>query len=424
MLNFKQQIIISFLFFLFLNFNVTGQTDTTSLRNSALKIFLDCEYPDYGSCDVEFMKREIAFVNYVRDRKEAQVHIMITRQNAANGGKKYDILFLGQKEFINENDTLSFVSMADNTEDEIRDKQLIYIKLGLIKYVSHTNIAELLDINFKKNEEEKEEIVKDKWNSWVFNINANTWFNGQSTNSNSNLWTRISAKKITPDWKYTFSINNSYSELYYDFDTSDTTFVNKSNSINGLIVKSLNEHWSLGGSFDIGNSTYRNFDFSNQIYPAIEYNIYPYSQSSEKQMTFMFATGYEYADYIELTSYFKMKENLAFSKLAIAYETKKEWGSIETSIKGLVYLHDISKYDLTFFTKLNIRIIKGLSFNVSGRASLLRAQLNIPQQSASYEDVLLRQKQIASNYSYYMSAGLSYTFGSIYNNIVNPRFDN
>jgi hypothetical protein len=41
---------------------------------------------------------------------------------------------------------------------------------------------------------------------------------------------------------------------------------------------------------------------------------------------------------------------------------------------------------------------------------------------ASLEDVLLMRKQLATSYEYYFSIGLSYTFGSIYSNVVNPRF--
>ncbi len=150
----KNSLTITAFLFLFINVYAFGQTDTSLTRGSALKVYLDCEYSDYGSCDIEFIKRKISFVNYVRDTKEAHVHIMITRQNAGNGGKKYDILFLGQKEFENQNDTLSFVSLADNTDDEIRDRQLKYLKLGLIKYVSHTDLAELLVINYTKNKKE------------------------------------------------------------------------------------------------------------------------------------------------------------------------------------------------------------------------------------------------------------------------------
>lgn len=248
MANFKNNIPILLLFIFSFTNTTWGQADTTALRNDALKIFLDCEYNDYGECDVEFMKREISFVNYVRDRKDAQVHIMITRQNAGNGGKKYDILFIGQKEFKGISDTLSFIRTADNTNDEIRSKQLKFLKLGLIKYVSHTKLGELLEINFNKNNNNKKEIVKDKWNSWVLKINANTWYRGESSYTDFNLWSSISAKRITPEWKLEFSVGNSYSNNKFVINENNTIVnENKSNRGYVLIVKSLNEHWSVGG---------------------------------------------------------------------------------------------------------------------------------------------------------------------------------
>jgi hypothetical protein len=36
--------------------------------------------------------------------------------------------------------------------------------------------------------------------------------------------------------------------------------------------------------------------------------------------------------------------------------------------------------------------------------------------------VLLRLRQIQSGYSYYVGFGFSYSFGSIFNSIVNPRY--
>ncbi|MDZ7341730.1 MAG: hypothetical protein ONB27_10280 [candidate division KSB1 bacterium] len=46
----------------------------------------------------------------------------------------------------------------------------------------------------------------------------------------------------------------------------------------------------------------------------------------------------------------------------------------------------------------------------------------LPLAGATLEEVLLRQRQLETSYNYWTSIGLSYTFGSIYNNIVNPRF--
>jgi hypothetical protein len=35
---------------------------------------------------------------------------------------------------------------------------------------------------------------------------------------------------------------------------------------------------------------------------------------------------------------------------------------------------------------------------------------------------LLRRKQLETSYNYYAYVGISYSFGSIFNNAVNPRF--
>jgi len=42
---------------------------------------------------------------------------------------------------------------------------------------------------------------------------------------------------------------------------------------------------------------------------------------------------------------------------------------------------------------------------------------------ATDQEILVRQRQLATSYRYGVSVGLSYTFGSIFNNVVNPRFE-
>ena len=70
---------------------------------------------------------------------------------------------------------------------------------------------------------------------------------------------------------------------------------------------------------------------------------------------------------------------------------------------------------------INLRIIQGLALRVTGRFQLIRDQINLPKGEVSIEDLLLRQRQIATDFKNTISLGLSYTFGSIFNNIVNTR---
>ena len=70
-----------------------------------------------------------------------------------------------------------------------------------------------------------------------------------------------------------------------------------------------------------------------------------------------------------------------------------------------------------------MKIIKDLNFNIGGGYSITRNQVNISSDGASLEDLLLQQQQLQSGYNYYFNIGFNYSFGSIYNSIVNPRFN-
>ena len=67
---------------------------------------------------------------------------------------------------------------------------------------------------------------------------------------------------------------------------------------------------------------------------------------------------------------------------------------------------------------------EGLSLNLYGSFRQIRDQIALSKGGTSQAQVLTRQREIATNYSYYASVGIGYTFGSIYNNVVNSRFGN
>ena len=75
-----------------------------------------------------------------------------------------------------------------------------------------------------------------------------------------------------------------------------------------------------------------------------------------------------------------------------------------------------------FSSRTDWNITKGLSLNYSAYINFDRAQIHLPLNGATYEEIILRQKELESNYFYYMYFGISYTFGSMKNNVVNPRF--
>ena len=71
---------------------------------------------------------------------------------------------------------------------------------------------------------------------------------------------------------------------------------------------------------------------------------------------------------------------------------------------------------------MNIRVLKSLTLNTSGSYTRIRDQFTLEKGDATDEEVLLRQRQLATGYRYSFSIGFSYAFGALSNSSVNPRF--
>ncbi len=121
-----------------------------SSRSDALNLYIDC-----STCDNDYMRQNISFVNFVRDRKVADVHVIITYQNTGSGGEEYQLKFFGQNKFEGTADTLKFTTTPDNTGDEIRILRLNMLKLGLMQFVAKTDLASEISIAFTSDEEEE-----------------------------------------------------------------------------------------------------------------------------------------------------------------------------------------------------------------------------------------------------------------------------
>ncbi len=382
-----------------------------TLRKDALNVYMNAS---------SYIRKEINFVNYVRDIKDADVYIISTYQSTGAGGTEYTWFLTGQHRFKGMVDTLVYASGPDDTQEKTRGGQVRTLKMGLMRYILKTPLAQHMDIRFT--EPLQEEVSTDKWKNWVFSTSLNGYVSGQKIYNSFDLYGLFSASKVTSEWKIDIDAYYSYGEDKYEFDDGDYYSSNKSKSFDVLIVKSLSEHWSIGGTTYIGTSTYSNYDLHFTVSPGIEYDIFPYSESTRKQFRILYSLGYVYNNYTDSTIYFKLDESLWEQNLDIALEAVQKWGSIETSIGWSNYLHDWEKNNLYVSLYFNLRIAKGLRIRIGGSGGMVHDQLSLVKGGATTEEILLHRKELETQYRYYVSFGLTYTFGSIYNNVVNPRF--
>ncbi|MCK5052025.1 MAG: hypothetical protein KAS53_09915 [Candidatus Cloacimonetes bacterium] len=384
-------------------------------------------YIDYEYGDLNYIKEQITNVNYVRYKNEADVYILFTKQNTGSNGKKITVDFTGENIFSGIDESLSFILENGDTDEVERRKSVQIIKLGLIRYFSRTDMAEKLTITFPT--EKIKEVIEDRWNNWVFNISLNGFLNGQESSYYQNFWGRISANRVTKDLKVNLRLNGNKSKNKFKWD--DDVYVSSSNSksFNAYLIKSWTDHLSYGLWTYAYTSSYSNVAISVGLYPGLEYNIFPYSESNRKRFCFQYQLNPNYVDYTELTIYEKSSEKLLKHSFRTEIDYIQSWGSMSISLVASQYLiidniilENLEKNKLTLYGEISWRIFKGLSLDLWGNASRVHDQLSLAAGDVTTEELLLMQKELQTQYTYYTSIGLSYSFGSIYNNIVNPRF--
>jgi hypothetical protein len=393
----------------------SNRTATDELKNNAPKVFLDCR-----RCDRDYIRKEITYVNFVRDRTEADIHILVTDENTGSGGNKYTLTFIGKNQFEDMENTLTYSSNETETRDEIREGMLEVMKRGLFPFLMETPLADLLSIQCKI--ELEPTAVKDNWDFWVFNIRVSGELEEETSQRTTQLSLDLSVNRVTPEWKIQLGVSGDYEEDNYDYEDYSIKSISEEKDLRGLFVKSLNEHWSVGSWIEASSSTYSNIDSHYMFAPALEYNFFPYSQSTRRQLRCLYRVGVNSVNYIEKTIFDKTKETLFNESLTLTLEIREPWGSASTSLEGSHYFHDLSKNRLELRGFLSFRIFKGFSVNLNGRYDRIRDQLSLPIEGASLDEILLQRKELATNYEYSIDIGFSYTFGSVYSNVVNPRF--
>lgn len=371
---------------------------------------------------MNYTRQQIPYVNYVRDVHEAEVYVLVTDQNTGSGGRQYTYTFSGQGRFKGMNDTLVYTANPDLTSAIIREKRTAILKMGLIRYVARTPLVDKIEISHQEDLETQE--VRDNWNNWVFEFQTSPRFMAEESYRRLNLFNSVNISRVTPDLKLEIEMDHSLNRQRFIEDDYDTTYLRKGESAEILLVKSLGEHWSAGIMGDLRSSTEANYKINLDFIPSVEYDLFPYSAATHKQLRILYGVGYQYSSYIDSSIYNLMNENLFKQMLRVAYQVQEKWGSVNLSLTGSNYLHDFSKNRVELSGFVRIRIIKGLSFSINGEAGYVNDQLNLRKGDLTEAERLLRLKEQATRFMIGGGLSISYTFGSIYNNVVNPRFGN
>lgn len=398
---------------------ISALSQESKFQVPVLKIYLDCTV-----CDMSYIIQKMSYVNFVRNQTDADIYILVRTQTTGSGGMEYELEIFGQGAFMSIYNTVKFSTLSTQTASEKREEMLNHLYLGISSFFGKAYFIArdkyLEDTTQAVVTETVEE--KDKWNAWVFNVGANGSFSGEESSKSSTYGYTVSAKQVTEKNKFYLraDLNNNRSE--YKYGDTKITSEKESKELEVSDAVSLGNKWSVGAFLETGSSDYENMGLYISFKPAIEYSFFPYEEASKQQVTLSYRIGGIHNDYKERTVFLKESEFLWEHNLSLGASVIQKWGTLSGEASYENYLHDTDLYALNFSLYTNIRIYKGLSVSFSALYSINNNQLNIAGGDLTLEELLLQQQQITSGYNFYMTMGLNFSFGSMYNTIVNPRF--
>lgn len=388
-----------------------------------VRLFIDC---NNTPCDSAFFRTEITFVEHVRDRQTADVHLLMTGQSTGSGGREITFSFFGQGRFKGRDQILKETFVVASSDDAVRRGMVRVMSLGLVPYVLGGPGTDRLRVTVQPPQATTTAaaaVSRDPWNRWSFRVNLNGNANGESSSQSFNINTNVSANRVTEESKVNLNARMNYRESKFDLPDGRTFLSpNRDYGAGGTYVKSLGGHWSAGVRSSWNSSTFSNQNWTWSGGPAIEWDLFPYAESTRRLLTFNYSVNARIWDYRELTIFGQLHETRVSQTLETTMSIRQRWGTLGSTVEVASFVPDVAKNHVSAWGDVSLNLFRGLSLSLNANIESIRDQISLPADEATSEEVLVNQRQLATSYRYFLFFGVSYSFGSIFSPIVNPRF--
>jgi hypothetical protein len=384
---------------------------------ASLNVFLDC-----SACDLEYQRQHVTFVSYVRDRGTADLYVLVTTQDTGGGGMAWVVRFIGMGRFQRQDRTFTFATAQRATADDRRKEFARIFRIGLAGYALDTPIAPQLDVDWRRPAQGRSSAGTDPWNYWTFRIGANGNVGGEQSSTVRSYRVAASSSRTTQNSKITVLANSSTDKQAFKIDGRAVESRQDAWTVSALVVKSLGGRAGAGFRTSVARSSFTNTDRAVRVAPAVEVDFFPYSESNRRSLTVQYNFGTNYYEYREVTIFDKLRETVPTHGLNASLGLRAAWGTIGAHSGVSQHVRRRDRYRASISGSADVSLFKGLSFDMYGQYDKVNDQISLRKGSASPEQILLGLRQLPTDYGYSFSVGVSYSFGSIFSSVVNPRF--
>src|SRR5690606_22246389 len=158
---------------------------------------------------------------------------------------------------------LYYVSAPNDSDDQERAGMARVLQAGFIRYAARTPLIQRLAFSLEDRGSGASNVrqLHDPWNAWVFEIRIGADLEREASRKESELEASVSASRVTQAWKTELELSTEYSQDDRFVREEWIENVQRDHEAELLVVRSVSNHWSVGGAGRVDHSTFANRDF-------------------------------------------------------------------------------------------------------------------------------------------------------------------
>lgn len=382
------------------------------------KLFLHCP----KTCFEPYLRQELSYFDLVRDRHEAELQVSVARQPTASTGERFTVVLTltgGQEPPLVEE-----LTTPPATQPEAARQRLLGVVLRLLyRRLESSSAAAAFELRLPKRSGVKLSRVEDPWDHWAVSPELKAAGEAQSAFYFGVVTSSVTVRRMTE--KNKLRLRLAHEQLLSRYEVEDGRELRgdaQSWWAQLLYARSLGRHWALGFAGTERASQQENLTAHVHGGPVLELNLFPYSDNASKQLRVAYQAGPWLNWYAEPSVRGRRHDVRGYQALSVVVDANQRWGSVQWALQLNSLLDEPARYRLGSALVGSLQLFEGFAVNATGMGSWVNDQINLRARPLSDTELLLGTAEARTSFLLELELGLSYTFGSVHNSIVNPRF--
>ncbi|HSC86853.1 MAG TPA: hypothetical protein VLC09_06260 [Polyangiaceae bacterium] len=387
-----------------------------------LGLFVSCA----DECFQDFLRQELNYFDFSRDPHRADRVVIVSRQPSASGGERFTVRIESPLEPAAPSlEPQAFVAPAGATDRDKREQlaQTI-LRMLLLGELQAGRQGDDFHLTLPRRSGEALEALQDPWDYWVFAPEMKASGEGGSGYYFVNGDVGLTVRRVTDEHK--IRLGGGYGQQWSSYLVEDGSRLSGAVGrwdARALYARSVGKHFALGGVATARGSEFENLKGHVHGGPLAEWNFFPYSENASQQLRLAYQAGPWANWYHEANPAGLLQEVRPYHALSLIADANQVWGSLQWIGQANQFLDEPTLYRLATGAIFSLRLYEGLAISFEGEASWVQDLINLRGRPITDDELLLWTAQQPTDWIVEGIFGLNYTFGSIHNTIVNPRFE-